>query len=126
MSIYIDGKQLATTDDFGKTFSKIFKNSDSNFDLNNFVNNTIYANEFVPDNAPESISQWCFYQSIGFNDVQVQFAIEALKSGKIYMRVKNGLPPTWGKWHMVFASDIDIFNLNRRITDLEKKLGGGN
>lgn len=126
MSIYINGKHLATTEDFGKNFSNIFKSSDSQFDLNNLVNNTIYANEFVPDNAPDGVSQWCFYQSIGFNEVQVQFAIEALKSGKIYMRVKNGLPASWGDWSIVFQSNTDISNLDRRITALEKKFGGVN
>ena len=124
MSIYINGKELATTDDFGKTFSNIYKDAASNYDLNDLVNNTIYADNFIPANAPENIFPWCFYVSIGVSDTQVQFAIEASKGGEIYRRVKNSYPSTWGDWAMVSHSHVDIYALEKRVTALEKKLGG--
>ena len=124
MSIYINGKELATTEDFGKTFSEIVKWEGSGFDLNNFENNTVYCDKFVPANAPENIDKWAFYISLNHgHNVNTQFAIEVTEMNRIFIRHKSGANPTWGKWRLI-SSRTNIDELEQRITNLENKLKG--
>ena len=67
------------------------------FNLERDLNNRVYyAQNAVPQTAPNGISRWAFYIGIGY---KVQIAIEAAGNSRIFIRNVSGTPPVFTKWY---------------------------
>ena len=101
---------------------------ESGYDLNALQDDIVFANGFVPRNAPDGVSSWTYYIGFGSNP-RAQIAIESTGEHRVWLRDYSGSPIKWGTWTLISNttnySNSDIQNMiNSAKNEISSKTQG--